>query len=52
MFRLSSCLLILGFVVCTFRLMGLILAIDVFRLDVHEGYQTVFGLASAVMRYR
>ena len=22
-----------------------------FRLDVHEGYQTVFGLASAVMRY-
>lgn len=26
-------------------------AIDVFHLNVHEGYQTVFGLASAIMRY-
>lgn len=30
----------------------LIIAIDVFHLNMHEGYQTVFGLASGVMRYQ
>ena len=31
--------------------MVLIVAVDVFHLNVHEGYQTCLGLASAIMRY-
>ena len=48
---LSNCWQTLLFAVSSLADIVLIIAIDVFHLDVHEGYQTCLGLASAIMRY-